>query len=52
MTKQEIKEYLNTDLPMSDEDCIEVIQGDIAFILERGGFQGIKEEDVTVKIYA
>ncbi|MBD2786337.1 hypothetical protein ID858_10335 [Xenorhabdus sp. DI] len=50
ITKEEVHEYLNSDLPFSDEEYIETIQSDVTFILEREGFQGTKRENITVTI--
>ncbi|KMJ44699.1 hypothetical protein AB204_13060 [Xenorhabdus khoisanae] len=50
MTKTEALEYVNSDYPVPESEYSELIRGDIKTILKRSGFQGIKLEDVTVKI--
>ncbi|WP_160300196.1 MULTISPECIES: hypothetical protein [Xenorhabdus] len=51
MTKTEVHEYVNSDYPVPDSEYSELIRGDIKTILERGGFQGIKLEDITINTH-
>ncbi|PHM22963.1 hypothetical protein [Xenorhabdus ehlersii] len=50
MNKKEVREYVNSDYPVPESEYPELIRGDVKTILLRAGFQGIKLEDVTVKI--
>ncbi|MDC9613435.1 hypothetical protein PSI19_05940 [Xenorhabdus khoisanae] len=51
ISRTEVQEYVNSDYPVPESEYSELIRGDIKTILKRGGFQGIKLEDVTVKIH-
>ncbi|MEQ1964386.1 hypothetical protein ABLB69_14695 [Xenorhabdus khoisanae] len=51
ISRTEVQEYVNSDYPVPESEYSELISGDIKTILKRGGFQGIKLEDVTVKIH-
>ncbi|SFN90191.1 hypothetical protein [Xenorhabdus japonica] len=51
ITKSEILEYINGDYSIPESECQELIQNDAKTILERGGFQKITMDDITVIIH-
>ncbi|MDX7992631.1 hypothetical protein [Xenorhabdus littoralis] len=50
MTQQEVREYVNSDYPVSESEYPELICGDIKTLLRRAGFNWVELGDVTVTI--
>lgn len=50
MNKIEVREYLDSDFSIHDDEYCESIQNDMVIILNKAGFQSAKLSDITVFI--